>query len=276
MTDIQAIVDDIESVDESLRDAYAPMESGGFRLKALEGFVAEDQVTEHDSVLNLKKTMQKERERANDLEKKIKGLEGNTVTEEEKKELADLRAAKAKVEEDRRRREGEFDKWREDIKGAHAKEIEGIVGERDQLRRAICEDAVSLQISGACNELKGRAKILEPVIRQSVQSEFNPETGRVEISILDADGTKILDEDGKPLSIMGFVQRLSKDPEYAELFESTQRSGGGSSDSGRDDSGSGGGEKPKTDGLKRSEMSKKDKATFIHEHGHDEYMKLPL
>jgi len=276
MPDIKPFVEDIEQVDESFRDAYVENDDGGYRLKALEGFVPEDKVTEHESVLNLKKTMQKERERANELEKQIKGLEGATVTDEEKEELKQLREARQKAEEDRKRREGEFDKWREEISGKHKKEIQDIVAERDQLRSAICNDSVKSQIAEACNEFQGRAKILEPLIRQNIQTEFVD--GRVEVTVVDSDGTKKLDDDGRPLSIRAFVEQMSADKEYADLFASQQRNGGGSSsDSGRDDSESGsGGEKPDTKGLKRSEMSKKDKVAFIREHGEDEYMKLPL
>lgn len=275
MPDIKPFVDDIEQVDEGLRDAYVENEGGGYRLKALEGFVPEDRVTEHESVLNLKKTMQKERERANELEKKIKGLEGNAITDEEKEELKQLREARQKAEEDRKRREGEFDKWRDEISEKHKKETSEIVAERDKLRQAICNDSVKVQIAEACNEFEGRAKILEPLIRQSIETTY--EDGRVQIAVNDADGTKMLDDEGRPLTIRGLVERMSKDQEYADLFASKQRSGGGSSsDSGRDGGSGNGGEKPDTKGLKRSEMSKKDKVAFIREHGEEEYMKLPL
>lgn len=271
---ISAFVEDIEQVEETLREEYVPVESGGYRLKALEGFVPEDKVTEHESVKNLKSALDKERESRKDYERKLKEQENSAhkMSDEEKEELSALREAKEKAEEARRRREGEFDKWRDEIKSSHTKEIQSIVGERDQLKQSLCEDRVSREITAACNELGGRAVILEPLIRKAVEAEYSE--GRVDIHVKDPDGTNLLDENGKALTIAGYVQRMSEAKEFADLFASRQKSGGGSSsDAGGDAGGEGGGEKPSN--LKRSEMSKTEKVAYIREHGPDAFHALP-
>ena len=132
---------------------------------------------------------------------------------------------------------------------------------------ALCEDRVSRDIAAACNEHGARANILEPLVRRAVKSEYDAESKTVAISVMDAEGTRLLDNDGKPLTISGFIEKMAQDKEFADLFTSTQKSGGGSSSEGTGDQGSGGAgsEKAPSD-LKRSEMSKAEKVAFIREH----------
>jgi len=274
---INAFVENLEQVDEGLRDEYVEVESGGYRLRALEGFVPEDKVTEHESVLNLKKTLDKEREARKEYERKLKEAENSThkLSDEELNELKVLREAKEKAEEARRRREGEFDKWRDEIKSTHQKEIQNIVSERDTLRKAICEDRVYRDIAAACNEMGAREKILAPLVKQAVEASFDPESGSVSIRVKDSDGTNLLDNDGKPLTIAGYVKRMSESTDYADLFASRQKSGGGSSSEtgSGEQSSKGGGEMPSD--LKRSEMTTREKVAFIREHGEEAFHSLP-
>jgi len=274
---IKAIVASLDTVEESLRSEYTPVEGGGYRLKALEGFVSEDAIETHEKTKGLKSALEKERAERRDYERKVKALEAGQITEEDRTELEALRQAKLKTEETRRRQEGEFDKWRADIADKHSKETQSLVSKLSRRDSMILDGEVFRQISDACNEFGGRASILTPLVQQSVRKAFAEDGERLEITVHDGEGTKILGDDGKPLSIKGFVKRMAENKEFADLFASKQKAGGGS-DSNRD--GGGGkandGEKPDTKGLSRAKMSKLEKVEFIKKHGQVEFMKLPL
>ena len=223
---IAVFVDDLESVDEGLRDEYTKTEDGKFILtsvaETLQGYVKAEDVTSHPDVANLKSALDKERDTRKGLERAVRDLESkaDNLTEEEKKELADLRQIKADAEEARKRKEGEFDKWREDIKAENDREKSELVKERDELRDYVCRSQVSRDIAEACNEFGGRANILEPLVQRAVDASY--EDGKVSVSVKDSDGTRILDENAQPLSIKGYVERMSKDKEFLDLFASTR------------------------------------------------------
>lgn len=280
---IEVMVDSLDDVDASLHEEYVQGSDGKFVLKGmaetLKGYVPVEKVTEHESVANLKSALDKERDSAKQLGRRVKELETQSagLSEEEKGELATLRKAKEDAEESRRRREGEFDTWRDEINGKHADETKGLVAERDGLMAALCEDRISRDIAAGCNEFGGRANILEPLVRRAVKADYEAtdDGGRVNISVMDAEGTRLLDNDGKPLTISGFIEKMSQDKEFADLFTSTQKSGGGSSSEGAGDQSDGGAgsEKAPSD-LKRSEMSKAEKVKFIRDHSAAEFHAL--
>lgn len=79
--------------------------------------------------------------------------------------------------------------------------------------------------------------------------------------------TVVLDSDGKPsaLTVDELKTEFSENPAFAPLIRGSKSSGSGGIN------GKGGAHK----GLKRSEMSTKQKAAYIDEHGNDAYDKLP-
>ena len=229
---IELFVDDIEAVDESLRDSYTKGDDGRYVLKGvaetLSGYVKVDDIEKHEKTQGLVSALDKEREARREMERKARELEERSqgLTEEEKKELAALRNAKEEAEEARRRKEGEFDKWREDIAQKHTEETKGFVEKIKSLEAMLTEDRVSREIAEAVNEFGGRAAILEPLIRRHVEAGI--EEDRVNVSVKDGDGTRMLDDSGNPLSIKGFVERMAGDKEFGDLFASKMKSGGGS------------------------------------------------
>lgn len=277
---IEIFVDDIESVDEGLRDDYVKGDDGRFVLKALaktlEGYVSVDDIEKHEKTQGLVSALDKERESRREAERKTRELEAKNdgLTDQEKTELAALRKVKEEAEDKRKRQEGEFDKWREEIVAKGATETAELVKDRDGLRNFVCTSQVERDIAAACNEFGGRANILEPLVQRSVKAAY--EDGAVSISVTDKDGTRLLDDAGKPLSIRGMVERMSTDKDFGDLFASKKKAGGGSSSeggTGADDKG-GTGETPSN--LKRSEMSKTEKVAFIKEHGSEKFHALPL
>jgi hypothetical protein len=229
---IALFVDDIETVDESLREEYIQGDDGRYVLRGmadtLANYVKVDDIESHEKTQGLVSALDKERERAKTAERRARELEDqhHGMTEEEKKELETLRTARAEAEERRRRQEGEFDKWREEIAEKHSAETKGLAEENVSLKGMIKEKEVSLQIESAMNEFGGRAQILEPLIRRYVKSEID-ENG-VSIAVTDAEGTRMLNGEGAPLSIRDYVERMSTDKEFGDLFKSNIKSGGGS------------------------------------------------
>ena len=273
---LKAVVPSLDEVDEAYRDEYTETE-GGFRLKALDGFVSVDDIENHEKTQGLKSALDKERETRREAERKAKALEDNQLTDEDRAELSQLREARQAAEDARKRKEGEFDKWREETTAAHAKETEDLVARTKSLESMLLEGEAARQIADACNEFGGRANILAPLVQQSIQKQFSEDGTRLEITVHDAEGTKLLDTEGKPLTISGFVKKMSESKDFADLFASQQKGGGGSDGSSGDGGGTDGkGEKPNTDGLYRDSMSRREKVDFIKEHGQAEFMKLPL
>jgi hypothetical protein len=231
---IEVFVDDIDSVDEGLRDDYVKGDDGRYVLKGLSdmlsGYVKVDDIEKHEKTQGLVSALDKERESRRDAERKARELEEKSagITEEEKKELAALRAAREEAEDKRRRSEGEFDRWRDDIAAKHEAETKGLVEENQKLKSIMVDDRVGREISDAMNEFGGRSTILEPLIRKFVQAGI--EDDGIQIAVTDPDGVRLLDEQGAPLTIKGYVERMSTDKDFGDLFASKMKSGGGSGD----------------------------------------------
>lgn len=261
---IKAIVDDLESVEEGLRGFYKQV--GDRYVLDAEGMVPEDDIENHEKTQGLKSALQKERESRREYEKKVKELENKPAskfTDEDVAELESLRDIKRKAEEERRRREGEFDKWRDEINSEHQQTVEQKDAFIQRLQDQIRSDRVGRQIAEACGEHGAPTALMAAYIEKHVKSSFDDE-GNLQVSVVDAEGSRMLDAEGKPLGIGGFVKKLADSKDFGQYFASKQKSGAGTPPGDRDGPGSGGkpGEKPSGEQPDPSKMSATERANY--------------
>lgn len=262
---LKAILDSLDDVDENLRDMYRETEGGQFILD-VEGMVPEDQIESHEKTKGLKSALDKEREARKQYEKRARELESKAgkISDEDLEELEQLRAAKQKAEEERRRRNGEFEKWRDEIQKEHKQEVEARENRIRSLQEQIRQDRIGRQIAEACAEHGAtNTAVMQAFIERHVKADFDDE-GQLSVAVLDpADGNRMLDSEGKPLSIPGFVKKLSESKDFAPLFASRQKSGGGTPPSDRD--GQGGrpsGETPRGNAPDLEKMSQAERRRY--------------
>ena len=224
---LKAVIASLEDVDESLREMY--VQSGDSYVLDVEGMVAEDAIETHEKTQGLKSALDKERQAKRDFEKRLKEMERsqNEFTADDLKELEELREVKKKAEEERRRQSGEFDKWREEINTEHQSALDAQTNVIKNLQEQIRADRIGRQIAEACAEHGAPNSLMSAYIEKHIKSSFNDE-GILEVSVMDpTDNTRMIDGEGNPLSINGFVKKLSESKEFGQYFTSKQKAGAG-------------------------------------------------
>lgn len=250
---IAALVDNLDNVDEALRPMYK--EVGDHFILDVEGMVSIDEIKTHPETQGLVSALDKEREARKDFERKNRELERRqgSFTDDDVKELTELRDVKKTAEEERRRQAGEFDSWRDEIGSEH----KTVLASKDEiikgLQSSIRSDRVGRQISEACAEHGAPATLMQSYIKEHVRSEFDDE-GTLSVSVVDGEGMRMVDGDGQPLGVGGFVKKLADSKEFGQYFTSKQKSGSGTKPTDRDGSG-GTGEKPDEDKVDVEGMS---------------------
>ena len=264
---LKAVVDSIDDLDESLHSLYT--QSGDKYILDVDGMVNIDDIENHEKTQGLKSALDKEREARKEFERQNRDLQRRQgqFTDEDIKELEALRDVKAKAEEERRRTAGEFDSWREEINQTHAQELEAQRKLTSSLQDQIRSDRVGRQIAEACAEHGAPADLMEAYIERHIKSEFN-EDGSLAVSVLDGEGMRMVNGEGQPLGISGFVKKLADDKKFGQYFASKQKSGSGTPPQDRDGLPGGNGEKPKeapqnTDGMSASQKAMHEKKQKI-------------
>jgi len=265
---LKTFVESLEGVSEELRDEYVEAD-GGFQLKILSGFVAKDKV---ENVDGLKSALHKERENARAAARKARELE-EQFGGFDPDELTQLRDEKAKAEEQRAQKAGEWDKLKTQMAGKHDQEI----AERDKkladLTNAYNNQLIDSAVVTAIAAEKGNATLLKPHVASRVKV-VKDESGTFGVQVVDDAGNPRVDSSGKFISVNDFVKEMRDQDTFAGAFIGAQSSGGGTPPG----SGEGGGAGAKggiPSDLKRSSMTPRQKVDFIMEHSDAEYQKLP-
>jgi hypothetical protein len=121
----------------------------------------------------------------------------------------------------------------------------------------------------------GNVELLRPHVRSHLK--LDPDT--LDMVVLDNDRqTPKVDADGNPAKLESLISEMRKSDTFASAFKATEQSGGGSDpggDGGSGSQGKPGGTPVKTEGLKRSEMSERQKIDYQNEYGLDALLDLP-
>ena len=152
---LKPIVEDLGEIPEQLREEYVETDNG-YQLKVLQDFVPRENV---EDVSGLKSALQKERENARASAKKVRELEsqfGGIDLEE----LEELRQEKARAEEERAKKAGEWDKLKNQMVEKHTQEVAQLKEEMAKVRSAYEDQFVDAAVLAAIIEHKGIALLL--------------------------------------------------------------------------------------------------------------------
>lgn len=131
------------------------------------------------------------------------------------------------------------------------------------LRRILVEN----ELSRAINAADGVSELLIPVLRDNIQ--VVEENGEYVARVFDGDTPRVGDSKGNYMTIDQLIAETKANPVFGGAFKSSGATGGGAAgDSGGSSSGSGG---AKT----RADMTFKERAAYITEHGQEKYLALP-
>lgn len=167
--------------------------------------------------------------------------EGLVVTTEQKKRLAELEEAAAKIEEDKKRAAGEFDSWRKDVTSKHQTELQKAHERTSALEKEIENDKISAAFGAASDYFGGgeNAKtIFTPTIATKTFREYvsyeefdfgEDEGGKRKVLIVrDAKGKIIRGDGGYPAPFSEAIGRLIEShPDKDHILRGSGRSGSG-------------------------------------------------
>lgn len=209
-------VDTLDGVAEAQRSLYK--ESNGKFVLDVEGY--EDPV-------GLKSALQKERDRANALDKQVKAWAAMGKTPEE---IQDLVEAQRKAEEDKALKGGEFDKLKQQMLDQHKAEL----GKKDErittLTKSLERRLIDADATAAIAAAKGVPALLLPHVRASVR--VIEDGGDFKVQVVDAAGNPRVNGKGEFLSISDLVSEMRQDDIYGRAFEPTGTAGGGATQGG--------------------------------------------
>jgi len=264
---LEATVDSLDGLPQDLHAEYEQGDDNRYHLKILSNFVPKDKV---EDVTGLKSALQKERENNKTAAQQLRELREKMgdVDPEEYHRLQDM---ERKLDEDKAKKAGEWDKLKEQMTTKHNEELGKRSDREKRLLGALEQKTVDADAVSALNELKGNVTLLLPHVKAHVR--MVEEDGAFVARVVDDAGNPRVNGEGNFLTVRELVSEMRDQDTFAKAFENTVKSGGGTPPGGGD-GGAGGKKGVIPSDLKRSTMSTKDKVAFIREHGEDAYMEL--
>jgi len=272
---LQATIDSLEGLSEEIAEEYEPLETGGYKLKILSGYVPESDV---ENVGGLKSALEKERENVANLKRKTKSLEdkfGGIDTEE----YRTLKEQQREAEEREAEKKGEWEQLKQQMRDQHNEQIAEKDRETARVKQELERHLIDAQATEAINGENGNVTLLLPHVKALVK--LKEEDGVFKAQVVDATGTSRVDAEGNPLTIKALVSEMRTQEVYAGAFKGTGSAGGGTppGDGGEgNDAANGGGNPPAGDAVvdkPRSQMTPREKVDYINKHGNDKYQSLP-
>lgn len=257
---LKLVVDKIDEIDESIRSQYLEKD-GKFHLD-VEGV---------EDTAPLKRALVAERKARDELDKKIKGWEKLGKTPEE---IELLSTAAANAEEERMKRDGDWDKLKSQMNAKHQddlKERDLKLAAKDQeigtVRTTLERTLVNAEATAAIAAQKGVPDLLLPHVSHHVK--VVEKDGKYSLQVIDNKGDPRVNGKGDPLTISDLVTEMKTSDVFGRAFEGSGASGSGmrpNSGNGRSAAG------PQT---RKDFKSEKERAAFIDENGLEAYQALP-
>jgi hypothetical protein len=180
------------------------------------------------------------------LKRELEEAKRNLPSEEQRARWAELEAAQQAAEEERARKAGEFDSWRQQLNERHQRELDTIRQDRanEEARRAALEtelkDTLVAREFADATDLFGPAgkTVLLPAVAQSyfgphVHVEVLETGGRTErrVIVKDSHGATIVDpKTGKPMAFAAAMREvIDAHPQKAYLLRGSGKVGANSS-----------------------------------------------
>ena len=176
-----------------------------------------------DKLAGLKSALQKERERARELERVAKSFAGLGMSPEE---IAELKATREKAEEERARAAGEWDKLREKLSDQHKSELQKLQDQFNALSASEHEARVESGLKAALMEAgvtEEGASILPDILKS--RAKIETVDGKRVIKVYDTDGTPMLGKDGRDATLADLVAVVTE--KYPSLFKAQTKPGSG-------------------------------------------------
>jgi hypothetical protein len=266
---LQLIIDSLDDLPEMLHDQYKKNdEDGKFHLIPPEGFESASDVK------GLKTALEKEREAAREAARKLKAVqEANSGIDREKYEA--LLEKERTAEEEKLKKAGEWDKMREQMVSKHGEALSAKDKEIQRLTQEINAIKRDVAVVEAISKAKGNVELLKPHVLSRVKLNMDD----FSVQVLEADGTTPkVDGNGNPVTIDALVGEMSSSKTFASAFAGSTESGSGSvpQKGGEGNANANGGKPIQKEGLRRSQMTERQKIDYQKEYGLDALMDLPL
>lgn len=234
---LNAVRKSLDDLSDELKKEYKPGTGDYAGMFVLD-------VTPHDSfeladTTGLKSALSKERTAASEAQKALKAYEGldpakardalSKVSEidnwDPDKKLAEH---KAKFEKDVA---SKYEAQAKQISEKYEAELAGVKGVNEKLLGNVQQMSVINVARAALNEHGGSADLLLPHIERQVRTKFDPDSGKVAVEVVDADGNvRISTASGSsaPMSISELVGVMKNDDKYKAAFAGSGATGSGS------------------------------------------------
>jgi len=203
---LKRVLETLDGLDEATKALYKP-HNGKFVLDV-------------DDAIELKNALEKEKERVDSLQAKLRGLD---IDNEEFKKLKE-ELQKREAEEAKKR--GDYDALEKQLKENHAKEIKELTAQVKALKQALESSFVEAEVTSAIASAKGIPDLLGPIIHKHVKAE--EKDGKLHLTVLGLDGKqRFKDGQGAPFTLTDLIAELKANETFGRAFEGTGASGGG-------------------------------------------------
>lgn len=239
---LQSVLDSLETLPEDLHENYEQTEQDGktvFKLKLVQGLVPEKDA---DTFEELRGALTKER---NDL-KTLKDQNRELVTTIETlggvDTLKELVQSQKDAEKSNLEKKGEYEALLNQVREEHASEMSKKDATIQGLRSKLDREIRGRQVMEAITELEGNPNLLQTTVMQAARLIGDEDSDELSVQVYDPDtDIMLVDGEGKPLSVKGYVERLRQDERFAPAFKGTGNSGSGAPADGDGDSATPGG-----------------------------------
>lgn len=179
-----------------------------------------------------------------------------------------------KAAEDRKKAEGKYEELIKEINEKTQKEVAQLKQEKEQVEQQMQSKLekylLDKELAEALNSEGVKTKVLNPHIKPNLKV-IEDDLGEYRAVVVDKDGEPRLNQEGKLMGIKDLLEEMKKDEDFMPLFPAPTKSGAGTKSSTNNSTTSA----PKR-GIKRGEMSPKQKVEYQKEYGMEAYNKLPF
>jgi len=259
MAKLKLVVEKLDDVEEASRGLY--VEKDGKFVLDVDGI---------EDTSGLKSALQKERSAREAKDKQVRAWERlgkspedieNLIAEQDK-----IAEERAKAEEEKAAKAGEWDKLKAQMNDKHQVELKAKDDSISSMRKALEKHLVDAAATSAIAAEKGVSDLLLPHVQKHVK--VVEEDGEFVVKVVDAKGDPRVNGKGDPLTISDLVKEMKESEVYGRAFDASGQSGSGKPPT-RSPSGGPG------SATKSSFKSEKERAAWVDAHGFEAYRALP-
>lgn len=232
---LQKTLADLEGLNEDLHENYEKGDDGKFHLTLVRGLVPEKDADTFDE---LRGALTKERgdlkslkDQNRDLVSSIEALGGLDA-------LKDIVKAQKDAETSNLEKKGEYEALLSQVREEHSTELSKKDATIQGLRSKLDREIRGRQVMEAITTLEGNPNLLQTTVMQAARLVGEEDSDELSVQVYDPDtDVMLVDGEGKPLSVQGYVERLKADDRFAAAFKGTGSSGSGAPADGDGDTG---------------------------------------